>query len=72
MLLTVLFPGLSLLMHKRPGLGVLLLLLLLQVTLVGWLIGVPLAARNLRLERRRQRRSGQWLRAATKAQRFLY
>jgi hypothetical protein len=70
MLLTVLFPGLSLLMHKRPGLGV--LLLLLQVTLVGWLIGVPLAARNLRPERRRQRRSGQWLRAATKAQRFLY
>jgi hypothetical protein len=70
MLLTVLFPGLSLLMHKRPRLGV--LLLLLQVTLVGWLIGVPLAARNLRLERRRQRRSGQWLRAATKAQRFLY
>ena len=70
MLLTVLFPGLSLLLHKRPGLGV--LLLLLQVTLVGWLIGVPLAARNLRLERRRQRRSGQWLQATTKAQRFLY
>lgn len=70
MLLTVLFPGLSLLLHKRPGLGV--LLLLLQVTLVGWLIGVPLAARNLLLERRRQRRSGQWLKASTKAQRFLY
>lgn len=70
MLLTVLFPGLSLLLHKRPGLGV--LLLLLQVTVVGWLIGVPLAARNLRLERRCQRRSGQWLRDATKAQRFLY
>ena len=70
MLLTVLFPGLSLLMHKRPGLGV--LLLLLQLTLVGWLIGVPLAARNLRLERRRQRRSGQWLKTSTKAQRFLY
>lgn len=70
MLLTVLFPGLSLLLHKRPGLGV--LLLLLQVTLVGWLIGVALAARNLRLERRRQRRSGQWLSASMKAQRFLY
>jgi hypothetical protein len=70
MLLTVLFPGLSLLLHKRPGLGV--LLLLLQVTLVGWLIGVPLAARNLQLERRRYRRSGQWLQATTKAQRFLY
>lgn len=70
MLLTVLFPGLSLVLHKRPGLG--LLMLLLQVTLVGWLIGVPLAARNLRLERRRQRRSGQWLMAPTKAQQFLY
>ena len=70
MLLTVLFPGLSLLLYKRPGLG--LLLLLLQLTLVGWLIGVPLAARNLWLERRRQRRSGQWLRAATKTQRFFY
>lgn len=70
MLLTVLFPGLSLLLHKRPGLGV--LLLLLQVTLVGWLIGVPLAARNLLLERRRQRRSGQWVRSSTKAQRFFY
>jgi hypothetical protein len=70
MLLTVLFPGLSLLLHKRPGLGV--FCLLLQVTLVGWLIGVPLAARNLLLERRRQRRSGQWGKASTKAQRFLY
>ncbi|RZK36144.1 MAG: YqaE/Pmp3 family membrane protein [Hymenobacter sp.] len=70
MLLTVLFPGLSLLLHKRPRLGV--LLLLLQVTLVGWLIGVPLAARNLLLERRRQRRNGQWVRSSTKAQRFFY
>lgn len=70
MLLTVLFPGLSLLLHKRPRLGV--LLLLLQLTLVGWLVGVPLAARNLRREHRRQRRSGQWLGAAAKAQRFLY
>jgi hypothetical protein len=70
MVLMVLFPGLSLLLHKRPALGV--CLLLLQLTLVGWIVGVPLAARNLTLERRRQRRSGQWLRASTKAQRFLY
>jgi hypothetical protein len=70
MLLTVLFPGLSLLLHKRPALGI--FLLLLQVTLVGWFIGVPLAARNLRLERRRQRRSGQWVSSSTKAQRFFY
>ena len=70
MLLMILFPGLSLLLHKRPGLGV--LLLLLQLTLVGWLIGVPVAARNLRLERRRQRRHGQWLATTTKAQRLLY
>jgi hypothetical protein len=70
MLLTVLLPGLSLVLHKRPGLGI--LLLLVQLTLVGWLIGVPVAARNLRLERRRQRRSGQWLHAATATQRLLY
>ena len=70
MLLTVLVPGLSLVLHKRPRLGI--LLLLLQLTLVGWLLGMPLAARNLRLERRRQRRSGQWLGTTTKVQRFLY
>lgn len=70
MLLTVLLPGLSLVLHKRPGLGV--LLLLLQLTLVGWLIGVPVAVRNLRLERRRQRRSGQWLGTTTPAQRLFY
>ena len=70
MLVMVLFPGLSLVLHKRPGLGI--LLLLLQLTLVGWLLGVPLAARNLRLERRRQRRSGQWLGTTTKVQRLLY
>ncbi|QKG55111.1 hypothetical protein [Hymenobacter sp. BRD67] len=57
-------------LHKRPGLG--LLLLVLQLTLVGWLIGVPVAARHLRLERRRQRRSGQWLGTTTQAQRWLY
>jgi hypothetical protein len=70
MLLTVLFPGLSLLLHKRPGLG--MLLLFLQLTLVGWLLGVPLAARNLKQERRRQRRSGQRRRASTTLWQFLY
>ncbi len=70
MLLTVLFPGLSLIMHKRPGLGA--LLLVLQVTLIGWLIGALVAARNLKRERRRQRRSGHWLSTYSTAQRLLY
>jgi len=70
MLLIILFPGLSLILHNRPKLGA--LLLLLQLTLIGWLIGMPLAARNLKLERRRQRRSGHWLQASTPALRFLY
>lgn len=56
MILIVLFSGLSLLFCKRPKLGI--ILLLLQITLVGWLIGVPLAAHNLLLERRHRRRSG--------------
>ena len=54
MLLTVLFPGLSLLFNRRPGLGG--VCLLLQPTLVGWVVGAVLAGRNLRRQRRRRRR----------------
>jgi hypothetical protein len=56
MLLTVLFPGLSLLFNRRPGLGG--VFLLLQPTLVGWALGAVVAGRNLRRQRRRRRHSG--------------
>ena len=61
MLLTVLFPGLSLLFNRRPGLGS--VFLLLQPTLVGWVVGAVLAGRNLRRQRRRRRHSGARARA---------
>jgi hypothetical protein len=58
MLLTVLFPGLSLIIHQRPGLGS--LVVILQLTLVGWPIGTVVAGQHLHRQRRRQRRSGHW------------
>ena len=53
MLLAYLLPGLSLAFNRRPYLGV--LLLLLQPTLIAWIVGAPLAARTLKRQRRRRR-----------------
>lgn len=57
MLFAYLLPGLSLAFNRRPGLGV--LLLVLQPTLVGWLVGARLAVHNLRRQRRRRRHQRQ-------------
>jgi hypothetical protein len=56
MLVAYLLPGLSLALNRRPGLG--LLLLVLQPTLIGWIVGVPVAVKNLQRQRRRRRRQG--------------
>ncbi|WP_125916789.1 YqaE/Pmp3 family membrane protein [Hymenobacter coccineus] len=53
MLLAYLLPGLSLAFNRRPGLGI--LLLVLQPTLIGWIVGAPVAAEHLRRQRRRRR-----------------
>lgn len=53
MLLAILLPGLSLWRHRRPGRG--LLCLLLQLTLLGWPLGAYLALRNRKYQRRRRR-----------------
>ncbi|MGI4742598.1 MAG: hypothetical protein ACRYG7_46155 [Janthinobacterium lividum] len=53
MLLAYLLPGLSLAFNRRPGLG--MLLLVLQPTLIGWIVGAPVAAKHLRRQRRRRR-----------------
>jgi hypothetical protein len=52
MLLAYLLPSLSLAFNRRPYLGI--FLLLLQPTLVAWIVGAPLAARNLKHQRRRR------------------
>lgn len=54
MLFAYLLPGLSLYFNRRKPLGV--LLLILQPTLLGWLVAIPLAVRNLKRQRRRRRR----------------
>jgi hypothetical protein len=60
MLLAYLLPGLSLAFNRRPGLG--MLLLVLQPTLIGWVVGAPVAVKNLRRQRRRRRHQRQdWL-----------
>jgi hypothetical protein len=54
MWLACLFPGISLLMNRRPGLGT--LFLLLQPTIIGWVIGAVVAVYRVReLQQRRQR-----------------
>lgn len=61
MLLAYLFPGLSLAFNRRPGLG--MLLLVLQPTLIGWVVGAPVAVKNLKRQRRRRRhQQPDWLR----------
>jgi hypothetical protein len=55
MWLAVLFPGISLMRHRRRTQGI--LFLLLQPTLVGWLIGVWVAMRNLKRQARRRYKS---------------
>jgi hypothetical protein len=45
-------PGLSLWRNRRPKLGI--LFLLLQPTLIGWLIGIVVARRNVRRQRSRR------------------
>ena len=57
MLFAYLLPGLSLAFNRRPGLG--MLLLVLQLTLVGWVLGVPVAVKNLKRQRRRRRHQRQ-------------
>jgi hypothetical protein len=52
MLLAFLLPGLSLWRNRRPKLGV--LFLLLQPTLIGWVIGLVVARRNVQRQRRRR------------------
>ena len=60
MLLAYLLPGLSLAFNRRPGLG--MLLLVLQPTLIGWVVGAPVAIKNLKRQRRRRRHQQQdWL-----------
>ena len=60
MLLAYLLPGLSLAFNRRPGLG--MLLLVLQPTLIGWVVGASVAVKNLRWQRRRRRHQRQdWL-----------
>jgi hypothetical protein len=63
MLVAYLIPGLSLLMNKRRTLG--LLLLVLQPTILGWLVGAFIARKNLLLQRYRRRRhrevDAQWM-----------
>jgi hypothetical protein len=60
MLLAYLLPGLSLAFNRRPGLG--MLLLVLQPTLIGWVVGTSVAVKNLRRQRRRRRHQQQdWL-----------
>jgi hypothetical protein len=56
MLFAYLLPGLSLALNRRFGLG--LLLLVLQPTLIGWIVGVPVAVKNLQRQRRRRRHQG--------------
>ena len=56
MLFAYLLPGLSLAFNRRPGLG--MLLLVLQLTLIGWVVGVPMAVKNLKRQRRRRRHQG--------------
>lgn len=53
MLLAYLLPGLSLTLNRRLGLG--MLLLVLQPTLIGWVVGAPVAVKNLKRQRRRRR-----------------
>lgn len=58
MLLTVLFPGLSLLLRQRPVLaGV---VVVLQLTLVGWPLATAIAGQHRHRQWRRQRRNGSW------------
>lgn len=56
MLCAYLLPGLSLAFNRRPGLG--LVLLVLQPTLLAWVVGAPLAVKNLKQQRRRRRHQG--------------
>jgi hypothetical protein len=56
MLFAYLLPALSLALNKRPALG--LFLLVLQPTIVGWIIGILIAPKNLRRQRRRRRHRG--------------
>lgn len=53
MLFAYLLLGLPLVFNRRPGLG--MLLLVLQPTLVGWLVGARVAVQNLKRQRRRRR-----------------
>lgn len=60
MLFAYLLPGLSLAFNRRPGLGI--ILLVLQPTLIGWIVGASVAAKNLKRQRRRRRHQRQdWL-----------
>jgi hypothetical protein len=52
-------PGLSLYRNRRPKLG--LFMLLVQPTLIGWLVGILLARRNLKRQARRR-----WMRVKKK------
>jgi hypothetical protein len=53
MLLALLLPGLSLYFNRRRTLGI--WFTILQPTVLGWIVGAVLAARNLKRQRRRHR-----------------
>lgn len=53
MLLAIFLPGVSLLRRRRPKLGI--LFLVLQLTLVGWLVGAFVAVKNEKRQRTRRR-----------------
>ena len=53
MWLAYIFPGISLFMNRRQGLGI--LFLLLQPTVIGWIIGAVVAVRRVRKLQRRRR-----------------
>lgn len=55
MWLAFIFPGISLFMNRRRGLGV--LFLVLQPTVIGWLVGAVVAVRRVRELQQRRRRS---------------
>jgi|GEM_PF-2149885 len=55
MWLAYIFPGISLFINRRRGLGI--LFLLLQPTIIGWIIGAVVAVHRMRELQRRRRRS---------------
>ncbi len=55
MWLAYIFPGISLFMNRRRGLGI--LFLLLQPTIIGWVVGAVVAVYRVRELQRRRRRS---------------